>query len=304
MWKRSGWTRVFVPASVCAIVFWLAAVVQAEGPFSKLVVLGDSLSDTGNFHALSGGVVAGEPYFEGRFSNGPVWVERLAESLGLPAPQPFLLGGTNYAFGTAQTGDGLSPALVPNVGTQIDLLLTVDGPLSGDELIVVLAGGNDALTLSKSPWAAARNVANHVAELAGAGGEVFVVPTLFGPGRTPLLRGTLQAPAANLWAAIYNDALDARLARLEDELGIVILRVDLAGLTGAVFEAPDAFGFTNVIDPACPRCGVGVPLLGAKNNIAPEPDRYVWWDFVHPTRVLHGLWGELAVMEVEMLVLD
>jgi phospholipase/lecithinase/hemolysin len=227
-----------------------------------------------------------------------VWVERLAEGLGLPAPQPFLLGGTNYAFGTAQTGGGLSYVLMPNVATQIDLLLAVDGPLSGDELVVVLAGGNDALTLSKFPWRAACNVSDHVAELADAGGRVFLVPTLFGPGHTPLQRGTYRGTIANLWAEIYNDMLDEQLAQLEDERGIVILRVDLAGLSELVFDMPDAFGFTNITDPACPLCGAGLPLPGAKDNIVPEPDTYVWWDFVHPTRVSHQLWGDLAVTQV------
>ena len=47
--------------------------------FSGIVVFGDSLSDTGNFFLASGGAVAGPPYFEGRFSDGPVWVEVLAE---------------------------------------------------------------------------------------------------------------------------------------------------------------------------------------------------------------------------------
>ena len=68
-----------------------------------VVVFGDSLSDTGNLFAATGGTNPIPPYFNGRFSNGPVWVETLAASLGLPV-NPSLLGGTNYAFAGAVTG--------------------------------------------------------------------------------------------------------------------------------------------------------------------------------------------------------
>jgi phospholipase/lecithinase/hemolysin len=300
----NGLRFALATAAVVACGLVPVAELQAAGPFSRLVVFGDSLSDTGNAHYISGGLVAGPPYFEGRYSNGPVWVEWLADGLGLPAPTPFLQGGSNYAWGTAQTGGGLSLAAAPNVATQIEIFRASEGPLAGDELIVVLAGGNDALTFSKTPWAAARNLRDHVATLADSGGEVFVVPTLLGPGQTPLLRGTLQEPLAELWAAAYNDALDAHLAQLAFDRGIAIVRLEMAELNQAIVDDPGAFGFTNVLDPACPRCGVGIPLFGARRSIVPNPDGYLWWDFVHPTRVLHQVWGDLAAAEVELLVLE
>jgi phospholipase/lecithinase/hemolysin len=279
-----------------------AAQAQTAEPFSKVVVFGDSLSDTGNVFFVTRGLIPRAPYFDGNFSNGPVWVEWLADELGLPEPTPFFLGGTNYAWGTAQTGPGVSLAGVPNVGTQIAIFRAIEGQLDGDELIVVLAGGNDALSFSKTPWAAARNMRDHIADLADAGGQVFVVPTLLGPGQTPLQSGTPLAPLANLWAELYNDALDTHLEQLELDLGIQIVRLDAAALTAAILADPAAFGFSNVTDPACPRCGTGIPLPGAGSHIVPNPDSYVWWDFVHPTRALHQLWGELAAVEVELAV--
>src|SRR5688572_20221274 len=104
-------------------LFWLAGAVafasalsaKAEGPFSSVVVFGDSTVDTGNLNLATGGAVAGPPYFSGRFSNGPAWVEVLAERLGLEAPAPCLIGGTNYAWGGAETGDGLSFFDTPNL---------------------------------------------------------------------------------------------------------------------------------------------------------------------------------------------
>ena len=64
----------------------LAAAALMPSPadaFDELVVFGDSLSDTGN---------------AGRFSDGPVWVEGVANGLELSV-RPSEVGGTNYAIG-------------------------------------------------------------------------------------------------------------------------------------------------------------------------------------------------------------
>src|SRR5262249_29275417 len=72
--------------------------------YSGITGFGDSLSDGGNVFTITGGTV---PYPTGRFSDGPVWIERLAADLGVPI-QPSVLSGTNFAFGGAETGLGNS----------------------------------------------------------------------------------------------------------------------------------------------------------------------------------------------------
>ena len=72
---------------------------QQTGSFTHLFVFGDSLSDSGNIFAATGGLIPSPPYFNGRFSNGPIWVEHLAPALGFPFD-----GATNFAFGGAESG--------------------------------------------------------------------------------------------------------------------------------------------------------------------------------------------------------
>src|ERR1041384_6306889 len=79
----------------------MTGVVAAHAdqtPFSRIFVFGDSLSDTGNFYALSGGFPPA-PYAGGRFSNGKLWVEYAAEALHMQ-----ILSGDNYAVAGATTG--------------------------------------------------------------------------------------------------------------------------------------------------------------------------------------------------------
>ena len=81
-------------AALCAVSLALVPAptpAQIPSSFSDIVVFGDSLSDNGNLFRLTG--QPPPPYFKGRFSNGPVWVERLAAPLGLDGITDFALGG-------------------------------------------------------------------------------------------------------------------------------------------------------------------------------------------------------------------
>ena len=262
--------------------------------FSDVFVFGDSISETGNAFLLTGGVAAAPPYFQGRFSNGPVWTEVLADRLGLPAPAPSLAGGTNYAFGGAETGGGLSFFGTPNVGLQIQMALADHGGFAGDELIVVAAGSNDLARESPSPARIVRNLSDEISLLAAAGGRTFLVPNLPSPGQNPANRGTSKEVYFDTHTTVVNRLLDQRLPKLEEGLGISIVRFDMDGVVGAMLHSPADFGLTNVTEPACPGCGIGFPAPDAADTMVPNPDEYLWWDFVHMTRVAHAVIGEAA----------
>ena len=108
---------------------WLVALVCLVSPtnafagYSGLYIFGDSLSDSGNNAVvlvpnvtpvpISGNsFIPTYPYASGRYTNGQTWAQILASALGLNA-SPSLLGGTDYAFGGAQTGPA-TPNALPN----------------------------------------------------------------------------------------------------------------------------------------------------------------------------------------------
>ena len=297
------------PLLACLLAMMLvigsAAQAGAQEPFSEFIVFGDSLSDTGNvFIASSFGVPASPPYFDGRFSNGPVGVERIADQLGLPAPLPSIIGGTNFAWGGAETGPGFGTfSGTPNLGTQIEFFFGDGNTLDGDELIAVNGGGNDAFAFlftdglaGNDPATAAENIADHVAILALAGGEVFLVPNIGPIGQIPLFRGTPLEDDADDWGMMFNNLLEVELDDLEEALGITILQPDAAELFEQVLDDPDEFGLTNVTDPACPPCA------GLPGDIVPNPENYLFWDSVHPTAVAHEIFGDVAADIIEEFV--
>ncbi len=147
---------------------------QTSPPFSQIVMLGDSLSDTGNVrnrtNARSGGIVDYPSrtfnYSNGRFTNdngtnpssttyAGVWHEQLAQTfLGLPAASFSLGGGTNYAFGGATTNNGTHEEVavstpfgdvtitVDDMGKQMDDYLAAH-MVDPNALYLVWGGGND-----------------------------------------------------------------------------------------------------------------------------------------------------------------
>ncbi len=289
-------------AAALALLFGTTGFA-APGALREIIVFGHSHADNGNDHILSGGVVVPPPYFGGRFSNGPLWVERLAERLGIghstegePVPAPSEAGGSNYAYGGAETGSGFSDACLgvgptkvcaPNVGLQIEMFFADGGTLEGDELVVVHAGEND-----NSAEIAARNMGEHIAALAAAGGKSFLVPNMARLSQSP---GEIRAdPAPDNFVARFNAYLAEELDALEARFDIVIYRFDLLGLQDAMIRNPTAFGLANVTDPACPGCGFGIPESGAEQTIAPNPDDYMYWDTGHFTRVVHETVGDAA----------
>ena len=151
--------------------------------FSAQVTFGDSLADVGTdavgaIAALGGGkyTINGDNTRINPALTGKIWTEVTAAQLGLPAPcaaqtgldgdasrglsVPVVnhAGCTNYAQGGARVNDPVGPRnkltgsplgqLTVPVVTQIANHLAVSGGrFRGDELVFVMAGGNDAIFL-------------------------------------------------------------------------------------------------------------------------------------------------------------
>jgi phospholipase/lecithinase/hemolysin len=195
-------------------------------PFSTIYAFGDSLSDAGNVYAMTLHLLPAAPYTDGHFSNGPVWVQDLAAQLGLPAPQPSMLGGNDFAYAGAETGsDALhtqNPTDLPSQLVQFAVAHPVPQP---DALYTVTAGANDVLgaisAFAGDPGVAATDIAQAVGNetrfisaLAADGARDLLVLNVPDLGRTPseTARGPQVAQAASSLSASYDAQLAASLS--------------------------------------------------------------------------------------------
>ena len=320
-------------AARIACVALLVSIVPIETPeaaddsppphIERFVVFGDSLSDPGNtfiateqFEVRPFDPVPDAPYLIGRFhfSNGPTWVEQLARRLGIPrSARPALDRPgvyTNYAFGRARARlDGEF-----DLGGQIGLFLAdFDQEAPPEALYVLWIGANDLRdafqALQQDPTGATTQLiiqeaigatAAAIQSLFGAGARSFLVPNLPNIGDTPAIRALeAQIPGvreiARQLAEGYNTGLESTLDQLEGLLGVMIVRLDVFGILEEVVADPDLAKLRNVTD-SCITPGV---ILGAicRN---PPPRKYLFWDFIHPTRSAHQYLGEQAREVLEM----
>src|SRR5262249_36904933 len=117
------------PMKVAAVsLICLATIAARAGDYSALYVLGDSLSDTGNFR----GPATNPRYWQGHVSNGPMWPELLSNLLGIAYSQAH-----NQAFSGAATFDQPS---FPGLMTQVSAL---PQSIPSDSLCVLWIGTND-----------------------------------------------------------------------------------------------------------------------------------------------------------------
>jgi len=273
---------------------------------ADLVVFGDSLSDEGNFYLASGGLLPPSPlYFNGRFSNGPVWTERLANAMNEPIPLPSLIGGTNYAFNGARAS-GASPYGTPDLVTQVDTyLLANGGDADRDDTFVIWAGANDIFYGSASGEVnfipeAVQAISGAIRDLYDAGARNIVVLDLPLLGQTPFFNTVPAASSAlNAATTAFNSLLSAQLQSLRRDLRrIRIADVKVSQLFQAVTRTPRLFGLRNVVDSSTlfnPVTGLGFAIVP---NV--DPNRYLFWDSIHPTAQGHKIIATYAFIDIKI----
>ena len=303
---------------IISLIFLFVSIISYSAtPINQVVVFGDSLSDNGNLYEyLDHQLPVSPPYYQGRFSNGPVWIELLMKQLYPINAQAHL---SDYAFG----GSGISTDENDNfsLNNQIKKYLTDNNGLaSSGALYVVWIGANNYFNLPDNQNEAIESVINgiriNIEELVNLGAKHFLILNLPNLGRIP--------------AAIEFDARDELgFLSLEHNLQLRQLITDLrlkypevqfidyniTEILDDIIDHPKNYGFSNSTatcsdldddeEPQTSQLSKSLFLATIDRQKMLTKDKcygYLFFDLYHPTAHAHEILS--AEISKELMSLD
>ncbi|HYX13203.1 MAG TPA: SGNH/GDSL hydrolase family protein [Nostoc sp.] len=289
--QRKKWLLRTGLALLIFIMVVAAKFMDKTHPITELYVFGDSLSDTGMVFRATGGMYPPNPtYFQGRYSNGRVWIEYLAERLHLSSKQTH-----NFAYGGSTTGS-VGNSYVPSLLNQVQTFTQTHQHPNSDALYVLWAGANDYLQGVSSATIPVKNVTTAINSLTDVGARKILVANLPDLGQLPATRNSANSGNLSALTQAHNQGLRRSLKVLSQQHSDVeIVQLDANALyrdamsaTGYANANPAAFNFTNVSSP----CLSGSGTCG-------KPDQFLFWDGIHPTSAAHRIIGETAFSTIQ-----
>lgn len=307
--------------------------------FDKIIVFGDSLSDNGNVFSLTSKahqkipripVVPKEPpYFQGRFTNGQVWIEHLAVLLNAPLD--------DYAYGGAWI-ESVWESKQPfpfGLGMQVNFYLVNEfrDNERANHLYVIWMGANDYVQGRPDVEAATSNtiatLKKQIDWLVYYGGKNFLLLNLPDLSMTPevLLKGPVFAENIYQLSANHNLKFLQMLDELKKQYQDVnFLTVDIEKNFSDMIANPEKYHLKNIsqacydggfyyrkqnidvneIDAAkqanidiMKNASLRVAYLTARAAAFGEqpcnnPDEYLFWDPIHPTKIVHQLLADYS----------
>ncbi|KAJ3073027.1 hypothetical protein HDU99_002050 [Rhizoclosmatium hyalinum] len=254
---------------------------------TDIVVLGDSLSDNGNLlqHLV---VYPPPPYWKGRFCNGPIWVEYLAEYLNNAKLHDYAYGGS-HVNGKDALRDFISRTVtefvLPLLEDQVKTFKEYNHTLKVNfetTLFIVWDGANDlddtyfsGQEIDGGP--VARMAVDSIKELVDYGAKHILVGKMAPLDLIPTFnKKTELLPKLRVAMNQFNDALDAGIAKIKAHSSANIVTFDPRDVLEFATspEGQAKFGFKNVTDPC---------FVMGRLHLPEAPEEHLFWDFVHPT---------------------
>lgn len=283
--------KIFV--SWCLSILLIFAVVTGAQAYSSVLALGDSLSDNGTSTSDPW-----DPFGIKRFSNGQVWVEYLAQNLGVSL-YDMAYGGATSSNGnpavsktyqelytaTGNTDYALYASYFAN-NTGLQWQVGALAAVNNNDLVTISSGGNDLFNYASNPAlynpiTAANNIATAIQNLIIKGGRNFLVMNL---------SLSQQSDDTQVWMTYFNGQLASNLSYLMAlNSNIAGLDIDLLDMTKFVADVDNFTGTwkanscaNNPNDPNCTN------------------ETFAWWDTVgvHPTTEVHKQIGDYATAAV------
>jgi phospholipase/lecithinase/hemolysin len=307
--------RCSLKVVLMGFVLCMTAVSAMATPLKGFVVFGDSLSDNGNLYEyMKHQLPISPPYYHGRFTNGPVWIEHLAASY---YPTDASAHMSNYAFGGSGVAEPdededeylLNDGAMLTLDSQVNsYLLAHDDKANDSSLYVIWTGSNNYLALPddinmevRFVVAGIRRNAEHLLEKGAKHIMLLGLPDL---GRIPMAFEFEATDELSQLANTHNAILEAEVQKLQVEHpNVEWIFFPVNNMFHEALDYPERYGFTNTTD-TCYETLASVPssqsILSMAARIKPRPlrnsicDEYLFFDPVHPSARGHEYIGQEA----------
>lgn len=275
----------------------------------NVVIFGDSLSDNGNLYEyMHHSLPQSPPYFEGRFTNGPVWAERLVQGYFTHDSARHL---HDYAFGGAGVlTDANDDDELFTLKREVDTyLLAHNNKIDPNNMYFVWIGGNNYLGVPDDIDAAVTDVVQGIQKdlerLVQKGAKNITIMNLPDLGKTPLAKEIEAEEKLTTISATHNTQLFAMYEELRNKYPDAHwFFFDAGQIFTDIFAHPSAYGFNKLTGtcydalekPSSPQSVLKMAAsVHVKKNDIQATDNckgYVFFDLLHPTQQVHQLTAE------------
>lgn len=277
-------------------------------------------------------IPAEPPYYKGRFSNGENWLDDLAKDTGLP----LLVHAYGGTWAEPLWDSGLPFGIGAQIGLYI--LENAFDRHKDQHLFTIWSGANDYLNGREDVDFATTNTVNNIKSqierLIYHGAHQLLIVSLPDISRTPEVveKGPRIVEQTRALVNEHNRKLAIAVKEVQEaNQKVIIVYVDAREPFDQLMTNPSAFhlknvdkacyggGFylnVNMVDPreitAAKDAGIDImnnpslrvaymtanlPVSG--NQVCANPDEYLFWDHIHPTRVIHHVIATLAELELK-----
>lgn len=295
---------------IFAVFILFFSIVASASPLNKIVVFGDSLSDNGNLYEfMKHELPLSPPYYKGRFTNGPVWIELLAQAYYPNDSKAHLL---DYAFGGAGISEDVDDdddgeEVLFTLRREIDsYLLSHQDKADSDSLYVVWMGANNYLGVPDDEDAAVAavnmGIQRDLERLVQKGATHIMVVNVPDLGKTPAARDFDATDKLTSLSEKHNALLKQNI----DMMKLTYPHVewfyfDVSEVVHDMLNSPSQFGLHNTTDTcyeemlAQPSDLSILKMVSTVDRMRTKVDActgYLFFDPVHPSAPAHRVMAE------------
>jgi phospholipase/lecithinase/hemolysin len=273
------------------------AALPSQAAFTSVYVFGDALSTTTNNAAgLQPGYDEMKDYYGGRYCNGRVWVEVLAQRLGTTVAYNW----SYYDCDSADLANNVNNSKNFNISpsTAANALFVVWG--NNADLFDVVANGNAS---SQSAWNNAINTGTNdelltIKSLYGKGVQTLVMPNVVDISQVPYFSQNYNTASLQMMhneSIAYNLAFSNMLniARAQCPL-MTIYEPDFFTLLNNVLANGTAYGLTNALlyNGTFNATIDALEYYDYKTTTNSLGTNFIYWDDLDPSAKLHEIMAD------------